>query len=333
MKIPRRKFLHLAKFLYLATSAVVLPAMPQIAKAQTYPSRAVTMIVPFPTGGTADLLARGTAQALSEALGQPFVVENRAGASGNLAASAVAKSAPDGSSLLFASQAQAAFNKFMFKSLPYDPARDLAPIVLVAKSPVALISGLTAPVSSFASVIDYAKANPGNLSIGHTGIGSMAHVAFELLQQKAGIKLNGVPYRGGAPMVTDLLGGHLPLASDLLSNFIAPAKEGRVRLLAVATAQRLSDIADTPTVQELIHGPFEAAAWFVIMARAGTPAATLQKINAIANSFLHSTKGKALIANQALEAGGGTPVEAAVFIKLETEKWEPVIKAANISLD
>jgi tripartite-type tricarboxylate transporter receptor subunit TctC len=160
----------------------------------------------------------------------------------------------------------------------------------------------------------------------------MAHVAFELLQQKTGIKLNGVPYRGGAPMVTDLLGGHLPLASDLLSNFIAPAKEGRVRLLAVATAQRLSDLPDTPTIAELIHAPFEAAAWFVIMARAGTPAATLEKINAIANSYLQSAKGKELIANQVLEAGGATTAEAAAFVRREVEKWEPVIKAANVSL-
>ena len=136
-----------------------------------------------------------------------------------------------------------------------------------------------------------------------------------------------------APMVTDVLGGHLPLASDLLSNFIAPAKEKRVRLLAVATARRPSDLPDAPTVQELIHAPFEAAAWFVIMARAGTPADALQKINAITNSFLQSARGKELIANQALEAVGGTPAEAAEFVRLEVEKWEPVIKAENISLD
>src|SRR5258708_25402293 len=166
-------------FPIIALAAAVLLLSPSVSSAQAWPSQPVTLMVPFPAGGTADLLARGTAQALSGTLGQPFVVENRAGASGNLAASAVARSAPDGSSLLFASQAQAAFNKFMFKSLPYDPVRDLVPIVLVAKSPVALISGLGAPVSSFASVIDYAKANPGNLSIGHTGTGSMAHVAFD----------------------------------------------------------------------------------------------------------------------------------------------------------
>ena len=278
-------------------------------------------------------LARGTAQALSDALGQPFVVENRAGASGNLAAAAVAKAAPDGSSLLFASQAQAAFNKFMFKSLPFDPAHDLVPVVLVIKSPVAFVAGVDAPVSSFQSMIDYAKANPGNLSIGQTGIGSMAHVAYELLQQKAGIKLNGVPYKGGAPMVTDLLGGHLSLASDLLSNFIQLAKEKRVRLLALATPQRLSDLPDVPTVQELIHAPFEAAAWFVIMARTGTPADTLQRINAVTNAYLRSPRGQELIAKQAVEAGGGTSADAAAFVNHELERWEPVIKAAKISLD
>jgi tripartite-type tricarboxylate transporter receptor subunit TctC len=133
-------------------------------------------------------------------------------------------------------------------------------------------------------------------------------------------------------MVTDLLGGHLPLASDLLSNFIQLAKEKRVRLLALATPQRLSDLPEVPTVQELIAAPFEAAAWFVIMERAGTPADTLQKINAVTNRYLQSARGQELIAKQAVEAGGGTPADAAAFVKLELEKWEPVIKAANISL-
>jgi tripartite-type tricarboxylate transporter receptor subunit TctC len=315
----------------LAIAAMLLS--PCAASAQAWPSRPVTMMVPFPAGGTADLLARGTAQALSEELGEQFVVENRAGAGGNLAAAAVAKAAPDGTSLLFASQAQAAFNKFMFKRLPYDPARDLVPVVLVIKSPIALIAGMDAPVKSFETMIDYAKANPGKLSVGQAGIGSMGHVAFELLQQKAGIKLNGVPYKGGPPMVTDLLGGHLPLASDLLSNFVQLAKEKRVRLLAVTTARRISDLPEVPTVQELIHAPFEAAAWFAILAPAGTPADAVQKINAGTNRYLESAGGKALIARQAVEAGGGTPADAAAFVKRELEKWEPVIKAANISLD
>ena len=149
-----------------ALAAAVMLLSPCVASAQAWLNRAVTMMVPFPAGGTADLLARGTAQALSDELGQPFVVENRPGASGNLAADAVAKAAPDGSSFLFASQAQAAFNRFMFKSLPYDPSRDLVPAVLVIKSPVALIAGMDAPVSSFQAMIDYAKANPGKLSVG-----------------------------------------------------------------------------------------------------------------------------------------------------------------------
>jgi len=315
----------------LAAAVMLLP--PCAASAQAWPNRPVTMMVPFPAGGTADLLARGTAQALSDEFGQPFVVDNRPGASGNLAAAAVANAPPDGSSLLFASQAQAAFNKFMFKSLPYDPSRDLVPVALVIKSPVALVAGMDAPVSSFQAMIDYAKANPGKLSVGHAGIGSMSHVASELLQQKAGIKLNSVPYKGGAPIVTDLLGGHLPLASDLISNFVVLAKENRVRLLAVTTARRLSDLPGVPTVQELIYAPFEAAAWFAILARAGTPADTVQKTNAITNRYLQSARGKELIAKLTVEAGGGTPADAAAFVKLELEKWEPVIKAANISLD
>ncbi len=291
------------------------------------------MVVPFPAGGTADLFAREIAQALSDELGQPFVVENRAGGGGNPAAAAVARMAPDGSTLLFASQAQAALNKYMYKSLPYDPARDLTSVVLVIKSPIALIAGIDAPVKSFEAMVDYAKANPGKLSVGQAGVGSMGHVAFELLQQKVGITLNAVPYKGGPPMVTDLLGGHLPVASDLLSNSIRLVKEKKLRLLAVATARRVSDLPEVPTVQELIHTSFEAAAWFAVLARAGTPPDILQKINVVTNRYLDSSRGKELIARQAVEAGGGTPTEAAAFVKLELEKWEPVIKAANIALD
>jgi tripartite-type tricarboxylate transporter receptor subunit TctC len=178
----------------LAIAAMLL--LPGAASAQAWPSRPVTMVVPFPAGGTADLFAREIAQALSDELGQPFVVENRAGGGGNPAAAAIARVAPDGLTLLFASQAQAALNKFMYRSLPYDPARDLAPIVLAIKSSIALIAGIDAPVKSFGAMVDYAKANPGKLSVGQAGTGSMGHVAFELLQQKAGITLNAVPYKG-----------------------------------------------------------------------------------------------------------------------------------------
>jgi tripartite-type tricarboxylate transporter receptor subunit TctC len=320
-------------FRVIALAIAAMLPLPGAASAQAWPSRPVTMVVPFPAGGTADLFAREIAQALSDGLGQPFVVENRAGGGGNPAAAAIARVAPNGLTLLFASQAQAALNKFMYRSLPYDPARDLAPIVLAIKSSIALIAGIDAPVKSFEAMVDYAKANPGKLSVGQAGTGSMGHVAFELLQQKAGITLNAVPYKGGPPMVTDLLGGHLPVASDLLSNSIRLVNEKKLRLLAIATARRMSDLPEVPTVQELIHAPFEAAAWFAILARAGTPVDILQKINVVTNRYLESARGKELIARQAVEAGGGTPADAAAFVKLELEKWEPVIKAANIALD
>jgi tripartite-type tricarboxylate transporter receptor subunit TctC len=302
-----------------------LALWPALAPAQSWPSRPVTMMVPFP--------ARGTAQALSEELGQQFVVENRAGAGGNLAAAAVAKAAPDGATLLFASQAQAALNTLMFKSLPYDPLRDLVPAVLVIKAPLAIIANLDAPVMGFQAMVDYAKANPGKLSIGYAGIGSMGHIAAEITQQKTGIKLTGVPYRGGPPLVTDLIGGHVQLASDLLSNSVQLSKEGKVRPLAVTSSRRMSDLPSVPTVAEQIHSSFEATAWFAILAPARTPTDVLQKINIITNRYLQSARGKDLIAKQAVEAAGGSPSDAATFIKLELEKWEPVIRAANISLN
>ena len=288
--------------------------------------------MPQPAGGIADLLARGTAQALSDEFGQPFIVDNRVGASGNLAAAAVAKSAPDGSTFLYATQAQVIFNKLMFATMPYDPARDFVPVIVAGKSPVVFVASMNGP-PSLSAMIETAKAKPGQLTIGQIGVGSMSHVAYELLQLKTGIVLNGVPYKGGAPMATDLLGGHLPLGSDLLSNFISLAKEKKVRLLAVASAHRFGDAPNVPTVEEEINQPFEAAAWFAIMARAGTPAEIVQKVNAVANRYLQSDKAKELIVRASLEPVGGSPAEAEAFIKRELEIWAPVIKAANISLD
>jgi len=315
----------------LAATVVAL-LLPSTASSQTWPNRPVTIIMPQPAGGIADLLARGTAQALSDEFGQPFIVDNRVGASGNLAAAAVAKSAPDGSTFLYATQAQVIFNKLMFATMPYDPARDFVPVIVAGKSPVVFVASMNGP-PSLSAMIETAKAKPGQLTIGQIGVGSMSHVAYELLQLKTGIVLNGVPYKGGAPMATDLLGGHLPLGSDLLSNFISLAKEKKVRLLAVASAHRFGDAPNVPTVAEEINQPFEAAAWVAIMARAGTPAEIVQKVNAVANRYLQSDKAKELIVRASLEPVGGSPAEAEAFIKRELEIWAPVIKAANISLD
>jgi tripartite-type tricarboxylate transporter receptor subunit TctC len=321
------------KFGVIVLAAASALLSPCAAPAQTWPSRPVTIMMPQPAGGIADLLARGVAQVLSDELGQPFIVENRVGASGNLAAAAVAKSAPDGNTFLFATPAQAAFNKLMFASLSYDPARDFVPVVLVGKSPVAFVASMDGPIGSLQALIEMAKAKPGQITIGQTGVGSASHLAYELFQMKTGIRLNGVPYKGGAPMATDLLGGHVPVGSDLLSNFIQLAKDKKVRLLAVASARRFSDVPDVPTVQETINTPFEASAWFAIMARTGTPPEIVQKVNAVTNRYLQSAKAKDLIAKASVEAAGGTPADAAAFIKGELETWEPVIKAANISLN
>jgi len=313
--------------------AAALAMCPCAAAPQTWPGRPVTIMVPFPAGGTADLLARETAQALNQAFGSQFIVENRSGAGGNVAAAAIAKSAADGNNILFASQAQAALNKFMFKDAPYDPLRDLVPAVLVVKSPLALIANLDARIMSFRAMVDAAKAEPGKLTIGHPGIGSMGHIALELVQQKTAIKVTGVPYRGGAPMVTDLIGGHLPLVVDLLSNFVRLAKESKVRVLAVTSNNRVTALPESPTVREEIGAPFEATAWFAIMAPAGTPSEVIQKINTVTNRYLRSAAGRDLIVKQAMEVAGGTPADAAAFIREEVERWEPVIAAAKISLN
>lgn len=303
---------------------------PCIASAQDWPNRPVTIVVPFPAGGTADLLARELAQALSDDYRQQFVVENRTGAGGNLAGAAVAKADADGSTLLFASQSQAALNQLMFKNLSYDPMRDLVPASLVVKMPLALIAARSAPVATFEEILEHGRANPGKLTIGNPGVGSMGHIAAELLQQRLDVKITHVPYRGGAPLVTDLMGGHLQFGVDLIANFLRLAKAGEVRALAVTSVGRQSVLPDVPTIQERLGSPFEATAWFAMMVPTGTSIDARRKVSVTTDRFLRSSKGQELIATQALEAAGGSPDEATAFINAEVAKWRPVIKAANI---
>jgi tripartite-type tricarboxylate transporter receptor subunit TctC len=309
-----------------------LVALPYAANAQNWPTRPVTMIVPFPAGGSTDLLARALAQDLSERFGEQFVIENRTGATGNIGAEVAAKAAPDGYTILFATPGPIALNQLMFKSLPFDPQRDFVPIVLIAKSPQIFIANPNLQWKTLGDFLGYAKANPGKITAGIPGVGTTAHISLELLLRQSGATMTLVPYRGGVPMTVDVIGGQIDMGADLISDQIAQVNGGKVRALAVTTSKRSEQLPNVPTVAESGFPGYDATAWFVLAAPTGTPAEIVQKINTAVNAYLQSDKGKQQLLTLDLQAAGGTPDDVKQFIKDEVVKWAPVIKAAHISM-
>jgi len=311
-----------------------LAALSSAASAQAWPTRPVTWIVPFPAGGPADALARVLAADLSAKLGQQFVIENRAGAGGNLGGAAAAKAEPDGYTMIFSTPGPAAINKLMYANPGYDPEKDLTPIVLVAKSPLIIVANNDAPTKDFKGMVDYAKANPGKLNVGHPGNGTLGHITSELVQINSNIKMTNVPYRGTAPLTTDLLGGQVQLGMDFITTYIPLAKEGKLRALAVTSSQRVTtDLPDVPTVQELGFKDFEATAWYAVLTPTKTPADIIARVNAAVNAWLQSPAGKETLAKFVMQSAGGSPADASAYISSELAKWGPVIKTANIALN
>jgi len=320
----------------LAITAAGLCAAPSVVRAQshvqTWPSRPVTMVLPFAAGGGTDLLARGLAQDLGEKLGQQFIVDNRAGAGGNVGGGAVAKATPDGYTILFGTPGPLANNKLMYKSLPYDPEQAFAPIVLIAKSPLIIAAKTSLPVKDLKELTAHAKANPGKLNVGIPGNGTLGHITSLLLQKELGVSMTNVPYRGTALVINDLLGGQVDVAMDFMPSYVPLAREGKIRALAVTTSQRADDLPDVATVQEAGFRGFEATAWYALAAPAGTPGEIIDKLNAASNAFLTSPKGREVLTNLSMQAVGGSPADLKAFIASELQKWGPVVKEADISM-
>lgn len=316
----------------LAIAATGLVAGPSAAWAQAWPTRPVTMILPFAAGGGTDVLARALAQDLSERLGQQFVVDNRAGAGGNIGAGAVAKAAPDGYTIMFGTPGPLANNKLMYKSLPFDPEQAFTPIVLIAKSPLIVAAKPSLPVKDINELAAYAKANSGKLNVGVPGNGTLGHITSLLLQKELGVSMTSVPYRGTALVVNDLLGNQVDLAMDFMPSYVPLVYEGKVRALAVTTSERSKELPDVKTVQEAGVRGFEATAWYALAAPAGTPNEIIDKLNAATNAFLRSPKGLETIAILSMQAVGGSPADLKAFIASELKKWGPVVKEANISM-
>jgi tripartite-type tricarboxylate transporter receptor subunit TctC len=302
------------------------------AVAQEWPNRPVTMVVPFPAGAAVDTLARAVAHALSEDFGKQFIVENRAGAGGNLGGTAVANAAADGHTWLFGTPAPIALNKFMYKGLAYDSERDFTPVILVAKSPMMITATLDFPAKTLPELIAYAKQYPGKVNVGHPGNGTLGHITSALIQAFAGVEMTHVPYRGSAPLITDLLGGQVNVAMDFMPTYLPLVADRKIRALAVTTSQRVAQLPDVPTVQEAEFKGFEATAWYAIVAPTGTPPDIVSKVNNAVNAFLRSDKGRTILEQNSLQGVGGSPDDLKAFIDGERAKWRPVIEAAKITM-
>jgi tripartite-type tricarboxylate transporter receptor subunit TctC len=301
------------------------------ANAQAWPSRAVTLVVPFTAGTTSDVIARSLAQELSTKLGQTFVIENKGGAGGNIGATFVARANPDGYTILFATTGQAATNKLMYAKMDFDPQRDFAPVVLVGKAPVIITAKPDAPYSTLKEFIAYAKANPGKATGGFPGNGTLGHITGELLGKQAGIDFGKTQYRGSSAIVTDLLGSHIDVGMDSVAGYIPTVREGKIKALAIASAQRWSSLPDVPTVAESGLPGFEASVWYAILVPAKTPDEVASKINAVTNTWLKDPKTQEFLANLGAVPAGGTPTDLQTFTQSEIDKWSPIVKGANIS--
>jgi tripartite-type tricarboxylate transporter receptor subunit TctC len=325
LKLPRRTFLH------LAAGASALPVMPRGALALDYPTRPVRLVVGFAPGGGTDIAARLVGQWLSERLSQPFTVENRPGASTNVAAELVVHSPPDGYTLMVFSITNTV-NPALFTQLNFNFIRDMSGVAGINSAPLVLMVNPAVPVTSVPELISYAKANPGKISLGNFGIGSSSHVVGELFKMMANVNMVDVPYRGGAPMVTDLLGGQLQVGIDNLTGSIEHIRAGKLRALAVTTVSRSPVLPNIPTLGESLPG-FEANSWIAIGAPKHTPAEIIDKLNREINAGLADPKIVGRLTDLGSTALILSPADLDKFVVDETEKWSKVVRAAGIKAE
>jgi tripartite-type tricarboxylate transporter receptor subunit TctC len=325
MKLPRRQFLH------LAAGAAALPAVSRIAAADTFPTRPVHIIIGFPAGGPGDTLARLIGQWLSERLHQPFVIENRPGAGGNIATEAVVRAPADGYTLLLATAASA-INVTLYPNLSFNFVRDIAPVAGINRDPYVMVVNPSVPANTVPEFIAYAKANPGKINMGSGGIGVPSHVFGELFEIMAGVNMTHVPYRGAAPALIGLIGGQVQVLFNPLLSSIEYIRVGKLRALAVTSATRQEALPDIPTVGDFVPG-YEASSWTGIAAPKNTPAEIVDRLNEEINAALADPKMKAQFAALGAERMPMTPTDFGKFIADETEKWGKVIREANIKPD
>jgi len=315
-------------------AGVMLSLSPLLPAAeQPYPSRPIRLVVPFPAGGPLDVIARAIGQKLSLAWGQPVVIDNRPGAGGNIGADLVAKSAPDGYTILEGALSTHAVNVSLYSKMPYDPIRDFAPITLVAVTPNVLVLNPSVPANSVAELISYARANPGKLAFGSGGNGSAGHLAGELFKTEARVDMVHVPYKGAAPAMQDLLGGQIQLMFDNLASSMQQVRAGKLKAIAVTTAKRSPLVPDLPTLAETGLPGFDIYTWWGFLAPAGTPKEIIAQWNAEVTRILNTPEMQAYFAQQGAEPSPTSPEQFMALIQREIPKYAKIIKASGAKVD
>jgi tripartite-type tricarboxylate transporter receptor subunit TctC len=302
------------------------------ASAQPYPSKPVRMVVAFPAGGIADIYARIISARVAETLGQPVVVENRTGAGGNIAAEHVARSAPDGYTLLMGNIGTHAVNVSLFARLPFDPVKDFAPIAHVLEAEGLLVVHPSLPISSVADLVAHGRANPGKLTFASAGMGTASHLAGELFKAMAKVEMTHVPYKGNVPAITDLLAGQTSLLFATMPTVLPHAKAGKLRALATIGSARATATPELPTIAESLPG-FEVNNWIALFAPAGTPADVVKRWNAEVNRIMQSPDIQARLPNEGARFIPMTPEQFGAFVRSEIAKWAPVVKASGARVD
>jgi tripartite-type tricarboxylate transporter receptor subunit TctC len=314
---------------FTRTLAALALALCNTAHAQTYPEKSVVMVAPFPAGGSVDLVARAIAQHMSDAWKQPVIVSNRPGASGNIGAEAVARAAPDGYTLLMGTTALAG-SPAMYPKLGYDPVRDLAPISLAVTMMNVLIVHPSVPARSVKELLALAKSKPGALASASAGVGSSNHLALVLFNMMSGARITHVPYKGAAPAITDVMGGHVAMTFAPIAAALPPVRANKARALGVTAMKRSAELPNVPTIDEAGVGGFEAAGWNALLAPKATPREIVMKVNATVSESLKSSKVREILATSGADAAGGSPEDLGRFLQNEIAKWGKVIRAAAI---
>jgi len=313
---------------WLATMALL--SIATAAQAQTWPAAPIRLVVPFAPGGAADAMARILAEPLSKRLGQPVVIENKPGAGATLGADFVAKSAPDGYTLLWTTPGPQITNPFLMPKLPYDPFRDFTPVATVVTAVNVLVVTPSLPVKSVAELIAYAKANPGKVNFGSAGAGTASHITGEYFARAAGITLVHIPYKGTGPALTDLLGGHIPMAFAPIPASHSNVAAGKLRALAVTSTTRSSLLPEVPTIAESSLPGFDASLYYGLAAPAGTPRPVIDKLNKALRDALASDEVRKQLALDGTEITPGTPEDYAAFIDRDEKKWAGLVKASGV---
>ncbi|WER49647.1 tripartite tricarboxylate transporter substrate binding protein [Cupriavidus sp. WKF15] len=315
-----------------ACTMAAVPGLPAYA-ADTYPAKPIRLIVPFPPGGAPDTFSREIGQQLSRDLKWTIIIDNKPGAGGNLGVEAAAKASPDGYTLVFGQTSNLAINPSLYKKLPYDPAKDLTPIGLIASAPLAIVANNSSPYKNLADVLAAAKAKPGTVTFGTPGNGTVAHLAMELLQKQAGVKMQHIPYKGASQALTDVLSGQVEIYIGSVPTVMGQIKTGKLRGIAVTSAKRSPQLPNTPTVAEAGVKQFDADTWFGLLAPAGTPAPVVARLNAELNRVLQVPAVRSKIEAEGGQVLGGSTAAFAGLLQKDLARWRVVVRDSGATID